>query len=68
MFRYTKMELAEMAEKLNFVRDTLEKVIRLTEVLDYLNGHWATKGKLALKGGTAINLIVFDLPRLSWCQ
>lgn len=65
MFRYTKMELAEMAEKLNFVRDTLEKVIRLTEVLDYLNGHWATKGKLALKGGTAINLIVFDLPRLS---
>ena len=65
MFNYTKAELAEMANKENFIRDTLEKVVRLSETLDYINGNPIMKKRLALKGGTAINLTVFNLPRLS---
>lgn len=65
MFEYTKSELAEKANELNFVRDTLEKVLRLSEVLNYLNTNSLTKEYLVLKGGTAINLTVFNLPRLS---
>ena len=65
MFEYTKTQLAEMANEMNFVRDTLEKVLRLSEILNYLNANPMTKDNLALKGGTAINLTVFDLPRLS---
>ena len=59
------MELASLAKELNFVRDTLEKVIRLSEILDYINSNPIMKHRLALKGGTAINLTVFNLPRLS---
>lgn len=55
MFEYTKAELAEKANELNFVRDTLEKVLRLTDVLCYLNTDPLTKEYLVLKGGTAIN-------------
>lgn len=65
MFEYTKTQLAEMANEMNFVRDTLEKVLRLSDILNYLNANPMTKDNLALKGGTAINLTVFDLPRLS---
>ena len=65
MFEYTKSELAEKANVLNFVRDTLEKVLRLSEILNYLNTNPLTKEHLVLKGGTAINLTVFNLPRLS---
>lgn len=65
MFEYTKSELAEKANELNFVRDTLEKVLRLSEILNYLNTNPLTKEHLVLKGGTAINLMVFNLPRLS---
>lgn len=65
MFNYTKAELSEIANKQNFIRDTLEKVVRLNEVLDYINSNPIMKGCLALKGGTAINLTVFHLPRLS---
>lgn len=65
MFEYTKSELAEKANELNFVRDTLEKVLRLSEILNYLNTNPLTKEHLVLKGGTAINLTVFNLPRLS---
>lgn len=65
MFNYTKAELAEMASRQNFIRDTLEKVIRLSEILDYINSNSIMKKRLVLKGGTAINLTVFHLPRLS---
>lgn len=65
MFEYTKTQLSELASELNFVRDTLEKVLRLSEILNYLNSNPLTKDNLALKGGTAINLTVFVMPRLS---
>lgn len=65
MFEYTKAALAEKAKEMNFVRDTLEKVLRLSEILKYLNANPLLKENLVLKGGTAINLTVFQLPRLS---
>ena len=60
-----KAFIGQKAEELNFNRDTLEKVFRLTEILTFLNDDTLTKDCLALKGGTAINLTIFDLPRLS---
>ncbi len=65
MFEYTKAELAKKADEMNFVRDTLEKVLRLSDILKYLNSNPLMKENLVLKGGTAINLTVFNLPRLS---
>ncbi|MCM1088401.1 MAG: nucleotidyl transferase AbiEii/AbiGii toxin family protein [Muribaculaceae bacterium] len=60
-----KKWLSKIAIKEGFVRDTLEKVYRLTRVLQYLNSNPLMKDCLALKGGTAINLTIFNLPRLS---
>lgn len=60
-----KKWLSRTAAKEGFVRDTLEKVYRLARVLQYINSNPIMKGCLALKGGTAINLTVFNLPRLS---
>lgn len=57
--------LGKRSAELGFVRDTFEKVARLADVLEYLNTNPILKDNLALKGGTAINLTIFDLPRLS---
>ena len=65
MFEYTKEDLNIMAKELKFNRDTLEKVIRLIKILDFINTDSQIKEKLVLKGGTAINLSVLALPRLS---
>ncbi len=65
MSRYDIIFLGKKAEELGFVRDTLEKVTRLADVLEYLNTNPILKESLALKGGTAINLTIFNLPRLS---
>jgi hypothetical protein len=43
----------------------LEKVAHLLGLLEALGSHPFLKGKLALKGGTALNLFVFNVPRLS---
>ena len=56
--------LGEKAKELGFVRDTLEKVFRLTEILAFINADSFLSENLILKGGTAINLVVFNLPRL----
>jgi hypothetical protein len=43
----------------------LEKALRLLALLETLLQHPSLKGRLTLKGGTAINLFLFDVPRLS---
>lgn len=58
-------KLTTQAEATGFRPDVLEKVAHLLGLLDALNSHPFLKGKLALKGGTALNLFVFDVPRLS---
>jgi predicted nucleotidyltransferase component of viral defense system len=65
MATYDKQILAAQARELGFVRDTFEKVIRLTGILKFMEGDPLLGGSLALKGGTAINLTIFKLPRLS---
>lgn len=65
MNSYNKSYLESIAKEKGFVRDNLEKVIRLAKVLHYLNHNSLLRQSLALKGGTAINLMVFQMPRLS---
>lgn len=65
MPQYNKAEVGRIAQQFGFVRDTFEKVLRLKEILKYFNEHEYLKDHLLLKGGTAINLTVFNLPRMS---
>lgn len=62
---YNKVAIGRVAQQHGFVRDTFEKVLRLKEILRYLNEEEYLREHLLLKGGTAINLTVFNLPRLS---
>lgn len=64
-FDYTQKEIAKLANENNFTVAGIEKVMRLSNILNDLNNQPEFGGKLLLKGGTAINLLVFDLPRLS---
>ena len=65
MPQYNRAELGRMATESGFVRDTFEKVLRLKEIIKFLNEDKFLREHLLLKGGTAINLTVFNLPRLS---
>lgn len=65
MRSYNIRDLTNIAQYNKFNRDTLEKVLRLSELLKILNENEEFKGKYVLKGGTAINLCLFDFPRLS---
>ena len=65
MLQFDRITLGRQARELGFVRDTFEKVCRLTEILSFIEDDPVLSNNLALKGGTAINLTIFDLPRLS---
>ena len=65
MPEWNKLLLGKQAKELGFVRDTYEKVCRLTEILKFFENDALLGKSLALKGGTAINLTIFNLPRLS---
>ncbi len=65
MMRFDRITLGRQAKELGFVRDTFEKVCRLADVLAFMESDPLLADSLALKGGTAINLTIFDLPRLS---
>ena len=65
MYHYSNSDLISIANETGFIRDNLEKVFRLCGVLEYLNVNPLFAEHLTLKGGTSINLTVFDLPRLS---
>jgi len=63
--KYDKRTIGQLASELGFVRDTYEKTLRLVEVLQFIDSDTLLSESLALKGGTAINLIITQLPRLS---
>ena len=65
MYNYSKDFFDKISTETGFIRDNLEKVFRLCEVLQYLNESRMFAECLVLKGGTAINMTVFDLPRVS---
>ena len=63
--RLSRERLQREATATGFRVEILEKVAQLLGLLDGFNRHPYLKGRLALKGGTALNLFVFDVPRLS---
>ncbi len=63
--RLSAEKLAAEAESTGFRPEVLEKVAHLLGLLDTLQSHPFLKKKLILKGGTALNLFAFDIPRLS---
>ena len=65
MNSYNKNDIARLASETHFLRDNLEKVLRLVDVLHFVGQNNKLKDRLVLKGGTAINLTIFNMPRLS---
>ena len=65
MTQNDRITLGRQARELGFVRDTFEKVCRLADILSFIKNDPLLSSCLALKGGTAINLTIFNLPRLS---
>ncbi len=57
--------LLSQAEATGFRTEMLEKAVLLLHLVEILFRHPFLKGRLALKGGTALNLFISDLPRLS---
>jgi predicted nucleotidyltransferase component of viral defense system len=63
--RISRESLEREAAATEFRAEILEKVIHFFSLLDVFQKHPFLKGKWALKGGTALNLFWFDVPRLS---
>ena len=61
----TLQELQSEAAATGFPPETLDKVIRLVGLLNAFQRHPYLRDRVVLKGGTALNLFIFDLPRLS---
>jgi predicted nucleotidyltransferase component of viral defense system len=59
-----KRLMAESAAT-GFRPEILEKVIHLLNLLENFRAHPFLKNRVVLKGGTALNLFLFDVPRLS---
>ena len=58
-------DLQREAAATGFRAEILEKVIRLLELLEGVRSHPFLKSRVALEGGTALNLFLFEAPRLS---
>ena len=63
--RLSRGDLDRMASESGFPPDPLERVVQLLDLLDALRTHPYLAERLVLKGGTALNLFLFDTPRLS---
>ena len=61
----TAAEVAGVASDTGFRAEIVEKVLRLRGILRRLDRHEITQGTWVLKGGTALNLLHLDVPRLS---
>jgi predicted nucleotidyltransferase component of viral defense system len=63
--RLSRERLIAEASGLPFRPEIVEKVLHLLSLLEALRRHPALNGRIALKGGAAINLFLSDVPRLS---
>lgn len=61
----SKQQLQREASSTGFKMEHLEKVFLLMDLLSDFATFPQLKNKLVLKGGTALNLFIFNLPRLS---
>ena len=65
MFSFSKKDIIKYAKDYKVNKGTLERVLRLVDILKFINEYEEIKGKLALKGGTSINLAYYNYLRLS---
>lgn len=65
MFSFSKKDIIKYAKEYKVNKGTLERVLRLVDILKFINEYEEIKGKLALKGGTSINLAYYNYLRLS---
>jgi len=63
--RFSRELLVREAEATGFRPEILEKVFQLLHLLKSLLSHPYLRNRIVLKGGTALNLFYFDVPRLS---
>lgn len=63
--KFTPAQIRELATNTRFPAENLEKVLRLRELLTEFHKHAYLRGKLVLKGGTALNFFYLNLTRLS---
>ncbi|MCA9407819.1 MAG: nucleotidyl transferase AbiEii/AbiGii toxin family protein [Candidatus Omnitrophica bacterium] len=63
--KVSQERILEISQETGFRPDVIEKVVYLLTLLNALNSHPFLKGRWALKGGTALNLFVLNIPRLS---
>lgn len=61
----SRNQLIAAAAESGYSADSLEKVWMLVRLLNEIRAHPFLGSRVALKGGTALNLFVFDLARLS---
>ncbi|MDI6804213.1 MAG: nucleotidyl transferase AbiEii/AbiGii toxin family protein [Bacteroidota bacterium] len=62
---FSKEYLTKLSDKSGFRHDSLQKQMMLLDLLREINRHPLLSKQFVLKGGTAINLFWFQLPRLS---
>ncbi len=55
-------ELNDLADVTGFIPDRLEKTVRLLALADEIAAHPYLGGRLALTGGTALNMFVLAAP------
>lgn len=63
--RISRERLETLSTETGFEARILEKVMRLYGILNAFQDHPFLEGKFSLKGGTAINLFLSSIPRLS---
>ena len=63
--KFSSSEVSPVVEATGFKAEMVEKVLHLLNLLNLLNSHPFLKGKWVLKGGTALNMFMLALPRLS---
>jgi predicted nucleotidyltransferase component of viral defense system len=62
---FSKEYLQKLSEQTGFLPEGLQKQMTLLDLLREISRHPLLRTKFALKGGTALNLFWFPLPRLS---
>ena len=62
----TRRELGDLADATGFLPDRIEKTVRLLAVADDIAAHPYLGERLALTGGTALNMFLLAAPRLSF--
>jgi len=61
----SSVQVKQIANEHRFNTANIEKVLRLIDLLSEIYAHPFMKERFVLKGGTAINVFIFDAPRLS---